>query len=1179
MPFSFIRRSLFSYLMRAFLTVTFVASMTIAPNLQAAVPGLPKPGSMVDLSSAYVPLMITGLTVHPENPLLMDFIISTGNSRLNANQVKKASDRLIKYFLASLTIPEKNQWVNLSPYEKQRIVPEDLGQTVLGQDMLTQDYILKQLTASLIYPEKNLGKNFWDKVYAKVGQEYGSIQIPVNTFNKVWILPDTAKVYEHKNTVFVIKSHLKVMLDEDYLSLEKHAITRNDVSSIGANIIRQIILPAIEQEVNTGKNFAQLRQIYHSMILAVWFKKNLREALLNQVYTNKSKVNGVNVDDPAIREKIYQQYLQAYKKGVFNYIKEDVNQSTQETIPHKYFSGGITTVTDVEPGTRNEAMAAVKAQPVENVDFVVKGLGEELFQLQGGVQVNAALKVNIYNDAKAGVLGEQSPQGALYKDGQKLAGMAFIFGTGNNGTAVDNRGNIITDHGNLLELGHKILRNKNGKWRFSKGGIPNKANGETSFEENFSGLNIARRFINNYRGDAEHLVESYYIDQNLGIINIYPYILQQFSLIEENIPSNSPLKEKQNEAVANLLKAITDRLTVEDLKEKSEKGEVFEFVNDLGDEIGRALASLFIEYINEPWVEHFIMVSGVGENFAKVKDHNDNEDIFVKAIRQGLETGLNNRRAHPKRIKAILKGLRRSTMDWKREALAARLTEKDIRDAQVSPNTEVYSIGYSIGGTKVGIALLDRRGNVVDQHNVSWAGKIRAVDTADFTRQFIRLMLDIADLMLIDKKVNKENVIKAGIAFASPVNEETGVIGENFKPINLPLLQGVNLPGEYKKAWENNPFLGIAFHGENLKLGPLFLELEKVIQPGRFHTINAIYHGKSLLTTENTASDNRVALRILAALQGVVGKAAEQLFNYKFETTEELTTIIISDAAMESDLRSYIKREGILRAIDRFGGERRFEGRGSVLRGLAELKNDLGAVVYSNHGTLTPRLAYSKVFGLGLQDHVLAVFVQGSLNQVMIDFEDEEGVAVMSGAPSPELSFKTNAAMRVSPDGWVQFKGRFLGYFLAKEFDNEEVLGVVNGLMSSLITNERFGAGETDFLSAYKNGNKILRRLVSEMPKEWGFHYFTLRQKWEMDIQYLSALESSLDKYREQLANPGGIDLNSRNLDLQSEGEKVNIAFNHALMAQFKRGDFSGLKIRILDVIPVNPMILLGLRD
>ena len=38
-------------------------------------------------------------------------------------------------------------------------------------------------------------------------------------------------------------------------------------------------------------------------------------------------------------EEIYQQYLKAYKKGVFNYIREDATPDGQ-IIPRKYFSGG-----------------------------------------------------------------------------------------------------------------------------------------------------------------------------------------------------------------------------------------------------------------------------------------------------------------------------------------------------------------------------------------------------------------------------------------------------------------------------------------------------------------------------------------------------------------------------------------------------------------------------------------------------------------------------------------------------------------------------------------------------------------------------------------------------------------------------------------------------------------------
>ena len=129
------------------------------------------------------------------------------------------------------------------------------------------------------------------------------------------------------------------MLDEDYKSLSRHSEGVQSTAE-ASQIVREIILPEIKKEVNTGKNFAPLRQIYHALILAKWYKETIQNGLLDTIYTNKNKVAGVNLNDPAIKEKIYQRYLKAYEKGAFNYIKED------SFPPRKYFSGGIT---EIEP--------------------------------------------------------------------------------------------------------------------------------------------------------------------------------------------------------------------------------------------------------------------------------------------------------------------------------------------------------------------------------------------------------------------------------------------------------------------------------------------------------------------------------------------------------------------------------------------------------------------------------------------------------------------------------------------------------------------------------------------------------------------------------------------------------------------------------------------------------------
>ena len=149
------------------IVISFVFSLIIPPQRAYAqtIVNLPEPGTMVSLSSAYTPVLIKGLKINPTNPLALDFIVATGNSQLTAQdpQLKRESEKLIKYFFAALTLPEEDVWVNLSPYEKDRIIPQATGETEMGRDMLAQDYILKQITASLIYPEKGLGKEFLEQ--------------------------------------------------------------------------------------------------------------------------------------------------------------------------------------------------------------------------------------------------------------------------------------------------------------------------------------------------------------------------------------------------------------------------------------------------------------------------------------------------------------------------------------------------------------------------------------------------------------------------------------------------------------------------------------------------------------------------------------------------------------------------------------------------------------------------------------------------------------------------------------------------------------------------------------------------------------------------------------------------------------------------------------------------------
>ena len=342
------------------ITICFSSSIICGPiqvHAQTTVLNLPVPGTMVMPTREFHPVIIKGITINPKDPLQFDFLVGTGEDNIQGQALQEESKRLIKYFLASLTVPEEEMWVNLSPYEKDRIIPESFGQTEMGRDLLSQDYMLKQLMSSLMYPENELGDEFWSRVYKKAYEKYGKTDIPMDTYNKVWIVPDKAVLYEHENSVFVLEKHLKVMLEEDYLAANAakadsslHIVDKKDqISDIShqpldstSEVIREVLIPELEKEVNEGKVFANLRQIYNSMILAAWFKNNLQKSLLGQVYVDKNKIRGVDVKDKEVKYKIYEQYLEAFKKGVFDYIREDYDPEKKEMIPRKYFSGGVT---------------------------------------------------------------------------------------------------------------------------------------------------------------------------------------------------------------------------------------------------------------------------------------------------------------------------------------------------------------------------------------------------------------------------------------------------------------------------------------------------------------------------------------------------------------------------------------------------------------------------------------------------------------------------------------------------------------------------------------------------------------------------------------------------------------------------------------------------------------------
>ncbi|MCR4336181.1 MAG: hypothetical protein NUV91_00020, partial [Candidatus Omnitrophica bacterium] len=337
----------------SFIAFVFLSSMMSPPMVMSqGLTALPQPGTKITLSAPYQPLVIKGVTINPEDPMTFDFIIDIGDSGLEGEALEAETQKLVKYFLTALTVPDDQLWVNLSPYERDLMVPDALGITEMGKDMLAQDYLLKQILASLTDPQDTIGKQFWQKVYDKANRLFGTTDVPVNMFNKVWVVPEQAYILEQQDRAFVAEAKLKMMLEEDFLALKKNlnnpSIGTNieqkkveDINNISLSVIQEVIIPELQREVNEGKNFAQIRQVYYSVVLATWFKENLKESILGKLYVDKNKVAGVDVDDKSVRLKIYDQYMAALRQGVYDMIKEDYDPASQMVLKRRYFSGGF----------------------------------------------------------------------------------------------------------------------------------------------------------------------------------------------------------------------------------------------------------------------------------------------------------------------------------------------------------------------------------------------------------------------------------------------------------------------------------------------------------------------------------------------------------------------------------------------------------------------------------------------------------------------------------------------------------------------------------------------------------------------------------------------------------------------------------------------------------------------
>ena len=148
------------------------------------------------------------------------------------------------------------------------------------------------------------------------------------------------------------------MLEEDYLkSSQLSAVSSQqyefndprlkELNQYSTQLIRELILPKLTQKVNSSKDYANLRQVYFSLILARWFKETFKgrfsesSGLLKRTVPDIDSGDLTNLTSKQAWDKTtyFQAYQKSFQEGEYS-LSEPVYTPTGQVI-RRYMSGGV----------------------------------------------------------------------------------------------------------------------------------------------------------------------------------------------------------------------------------------------------------------------------------------------------------------------------------------------------------------------------------------------------------------------------------------------------------------------------------------------------------------------------------------------------------------------------------------------------------------------------------------------------------------------------------------------------------------------------------------------------------------------------------------------------------------------------------------------------------------------
>jgi len=347
-----------------------------------------------------------------------NLVVDKGDKRkARQEEVGEAATRLMEYFRIGVALPDSSFWVNLRPDGADRVIDPVLEKTDLGKVLLAADLALKKDMAKATSPNTALGRKYWNRLYAKAEALFGSREVTIPTLTRPWIVPGEIIVRQSNSSAYVYKAALQVQLEQDHLLNSKtyrfddpRAQQLNEYSSA---LIRELILPELAKRVNSSRTYAELRQVYYSLILAQWFKRHFNGSDAEYArLINSSDLAGLNSKTPWSKDTYFEAYRKSFNEGEYN-TRESVSKLTGTTM-RNYVSGGI-----VMTGNMQGWTPPLNKNIIYRNEVALDGGTLRPAVIDGAVQLNAESDKEPMDNAVAKSAEDAVPYTSVYSQGPK----------------------------------------------------------------------------------------------------------------------------------------------------------------------------------------------------------------------------------------------------------------------------------------------------------------------------------------------------------------------------------------------------------------------------------------------------------------------------------------------------------------------------------------------------------------------------------------------------------------------------------------------------------------------------------------------------------------------------------------------------------------------------------------